>query len=462
MHRHTETTDRTAEPVTGPGAPDAIHELYGGPDELTSARFFEQYLGRTVASVEVTPLTADFAHSGSELSRVVVQPARTDADAVVGTGSGTTEFILKRLNPKWDWLMQVTEDTQCRSVTLWSHGIFDELPQSADTATIACARDDEGYAILMRAVEDRLVTNQHFSEAQNATFVDSLAAMHARFLEPAPAEARVAAGGGAGVGSAANEGGPAGVTSGAPAPAGRQSRLADPALGLCHIHDVFRMFSPVAAGRFAALDRDIHHRIHEGWQRVAEVMPSDVTDVIMPIVSDPQQLVDRLTQFPHTLVHGDYRHSNLGWDYGRTIMLDWQLATYGPPAIDLGRYIGANSPFLPVSKEEILANYRRRLEEHLADEWQAAARTAQGPGQREPAGYGAPTSDRAAFAGQLTDLESWWEPQLYLGLLGGFIQDGWAIALKATTWEITRDTREHWKADLAWWTEVIRRGAKYL
>jgi hypothetical protein len=413
MHRNTETTDSAPQSSTGPGAPDAIHELYGGPDELTSARFFEQYLGRAVASVEVTPLTADFAHSGSELSRVVVHPARTDADAVVGTGSGTTEFILKRLNPKWDWLMQVTEDTRCRSVTLWSQGIFDDLPDTADTATIACAHDEDGYAILMRAVGDRLVTNQHFSEAQNATFVDSLAAMHARFLEPAPAEARAAAGG--------------------------RSRLADPALGLCHIHDVFRMFSPVAAGRFAALDRDIHHRIHEGWQRVAEVMPADVTEVIMPIVSDPGQLVDRLAQFPHTLVHGDYRHSNLGWDYGRTIMLDWQLATYGPPAIDLGRYIGANSPFLPVSKEEILTDYRRRLEEHLEDE-----------------------SNRAADRPHLTDLDSWWEPQLYLGLLGGFIQDGWAIALKATTWEITQDTREHWKADLSWWTEVIRRGAKYL
>ncbi len=458
MHRHTETTDRTSEPVTGPGvtsppgahSPGAQearhhgHELYDRPADITSARFFERHLGRAVGSVEVTPLTADFAHSGSELSRVEVHPARTDADAVVGTGPGTTEFILKRLNPKWDWLMQVTEDTQCRSVTLWSHGIFDELPQSADTASIACAHDEEGYAILMRAVGDRLVTNQHFTEAQNATFVDSLAAMHARFLEPAPAHEGVAAA------------------------TGTQSRLADPALGLCHIHDVFRMFSPVAAGRFAALDRDIHHRIHEGWQRVAEVMPAEVTEVIMPIVTDPQHLVDRLAQFPHTLVHGDYRHSNLGWDYGRTIMLDWQLATYGPPAIDLGRYIGANSPFLPVAKEEILANYRRRLEVHLKDEWQAAARAAQGPGQREPAAYGAPTGQRAAVdphltvAGQLTDLDAWWEPQLYLGLLGGFIQDGWAIALKATTWEITQDTREHWKADLAWWAEVIRRGAEYL
>ncbi|MFW5827768.1 MAG: phosphotransferase [Alkalispirochaeta sp.] len=381
MHRQTEATD------------SAAHPLYQSPAEITSPAFFARLTGRAVATVQVTPLTAEFAHSGSQLSTVEV-------DFTDGGTPDRMQYILKRLNPEWDWLMQVTEDTHCRSVTLWSHGVFDHLPHQADTATIACAHDEEGYAILMRAVGDTLVTNRVFTEAQNAAFVDTLAAMHARFLDrTAPVH------------------------------------LADPALGLCRTQDVFQMFSPASATRFVYLDRGIHRRIHEGWAQVREVMPADVADIVLPLANDPGPLVTRLEQFPHTLVHGDYRHSNLGLEYGRTIMLDWQLATYGPPAIDLARYIGANSPFLPVPKEQILATYRERLEEHLtAERGEAAARA----------------------------IDEWWEAQLYLSLLGGFIQDGWAIALKATTWDITENTREQWKADLPWWSAVIRRGAAFL
>ncbi|MFW5696032.1 MAG: hypothetical protein ACOCYB_12745, partial [Alkalispirochaeta sp.] len=164
MHRQTEATD------------SAAHPLYQSPAEITSPAFFARLTGRAVATVQVTPLTAEFAHSGSQLSTVEV--AFTD-----GNAPDRVQYILKRLNPEWDWLMQVTDDNHCRSVTLWSHGVFDQLPHQADTATIACAYDEEGYAILMRAVGDTLVTNRVFTEAQNAAFVDTLAAMHARFLD---------------------------------------------------------------------------------------------------------------------------------------------------------------------------------------------------------------------------------------------------------------------------------------
>jgi hypothetical protein len=51
---------------------------------------------------------------------------------------------------------------------------------------------------------------------------------------------------------------------------------------------------------------------------------------------------------------------------------------------------------------------------------------------------------------------------LELALLGGFVQDGWAIVLKATRWHITAHQRPHWQADLHWWVEQVRNGAKWL
>lgn len=372
------------------------HQIYATPEEMTSPGFFERRLGRPVVHVRTQPLTAGFAHSGSELHRVTVRLAGDPAAAPEEC------FILKRLNPSWDWLMQITDDRACRSVTLWERGVFDLLPAGVDTTTVACAHDGEGFAILMRDAGASLVTNQRFTREQNNSFVDTLAAIHARFLHPAED----------------------------PDPT-----LTDPSLGLCSAVDVFRMFSPATAAQFASLDRDIHRRIQQGWEAAADIMPVDVVDIVRPLVADPGPLVHALGRYPHTLVHGDFRHSNLGWQYGTTILLDWQLATYAPPAVDLGRYIGANSPFLPEEKDSLLERYRNRLEHHLT---------------------------RSTPVTETPPLDRWWEPQLYLGLLGGFIQDGWAIALKATTWDIAEDTREQWKADLPWWSEVVRRGGRVL
>jgi hypothetical protein len=385
-------------------------QLYESPDVITSPDFFQMKTGRSVRSVSTAQLNAGFAHSGSELSRVTVK----------FSDGGAAGYILKRLNPQWDWLMQATEDYECRSVTLWTGGAFDRLPPRVDTTTVACSRDRDGWAILMRDAGDTLVTNRRFTVEQNSDFVGTLAAIHGCFMSPGP-----------------------------------DIDPAPPAAGLCSVTDVYRMFAPSMAARFAsaesgeAFGREIHRRITEGWDAVAEFMPRDVAEATLALVVNPQPLVRALERYPHTLVHGDFRHSNLGWEPGRTFLLDWQLATWGPPSIDLGRYIGANSPFLPLPKERIIDEYRGALAGVLS-----------GGGDHVREMHVAAASQTNAVP--LPPMEEWFDGQLALGLLGGFVQDGWAIALKATTWDIAADTREHWKADVNWWTDVVRRGVAYL
>ena len=45
---------------------------------------------------------------------------------------------------------------------------------------------------------------------------------------------------------------------------------------------------------------------------------------------------------------------------------------------------------------------------------------------------------------------------------GGFVQDGWAIVMKATTWQVGEAHRGHWQADLPWWADQIRLGLRSL
>ena len=68
-----------------------------------------------------------------------------------------------------------------------------------------------------------------------------------------------------------------------------------------------------------------------------------------------------------------------------------------PPGVDLAWYLAVNSARLPVPKKAAIACFRRELERRLGNRFD----------------------------------EQWWQPQLELSLLGGFLQLGWAKVLGA-------------------------------
>jgi hypothetical protein len=313
----------------------------------------------------------------------------------INTNQGQGEhYILKRVSVDWDWQMRATDDHDCRAVALWQHGIFDRLPPEIEHGVIACARDGTGWAILMRDASQYMLPYAPIRKRHNEIFLEAMAALHAAFLD-AP-------------------------------------DLSDPGLNLCKLCHVYSVFGPQTGRREAGGNDEVPQRILEGWELLPTVVAPDVADITLSLVNNPQPLCDALARYPHTLVHGDWRHANQGLirveDRQRTILLDWQLATVGTPAIDIARYLGTNSALFPISKQACIAYYRRQLARRLGDRFD----------------------------------ESWWQPQLALSLLGGFVQDGWAIALKATRWQITAHQRDHWQADLEWWSEQVRAGVKWL
>ncbi len=369
------------------------HRLEESVEALLEPERLSKYVGQSVTQIARKPLSAEFAHSGSGLELVTTNH-----------GSGP-RAVLKRVSLQWDWLMRATGDRRCRAVTVWQYGLLDRLPPLFAPAVLACALDGEGWAILMPDYSAALVTNCAFSESQHRLFLDALAAMHAAFWN--------------------------------------DPTVADPAVGLCSLLHVYRMFTPAVARREGAGAGEIPGRILEGWNLAHHVVGTDVMAIIAPLLEDPAPLCTALARFPQTLVHGDFRHSNLGvlpvragaTDPGnrrRLALLDWQLAAAAPPVVELGRYLGANSPLLPASKEHTLEFYFTRLQHHLA----AHGRAALSRGD--------------------------WERQCLLGMLGGFLQDGWAIVLKAAHWRVGAAARRHWQADLNWWTAQVRNGATLL
>lgn len=348
-----------------------------------------------------TPLTAGFAHSGSGLEYVTTVGPGETADAQSLTGP---RLVLKRIALEWDWLMRATNDHGCRSVTLWRTGILEELPKLCHRPVLACCRDGSGWAILMHDYSASIMTNRPFTASINKLFLDVMASMHAAFME--------------------------------------DPRVNSDATGLCGPAEVYGMFSPAVARLELARNApgvELPHRILEGWELAREIMPPEVMAIIDPLLEDPAPLCRALRNFPATLLHGDFRHSNLGvtpespggreGESARVVLLDWQLAACAPPAVELGRYLGANSPLLPLGKEECLRYYRNRLDAGLRRRGMSL---------------------------------SWWQPHLELGLLGGFLQDGWALVLKATRWSVGAEHRAHWKEELSWWAGQVLRGARHL
>jgi len=357
------------------------HLLFSTIEEMLDFDTLGDLIGERVTALSVRPLLTEYNKSGSYLELVETNH-----------GQGP-KLVLKYVSMSANWLMRATVDDCCRSVTLWSHGLLDQMPPEIDHATIACARDGGDWVLLLRDVSDEMLAYSRFSLEDNEFMLDAMAALHATFFE--------------------------------------SPFLMKQDLGLCSLCSLYSMFSPRTGQRERSGQDEVPKRIVEGWKLMKRSVPAEVVDVIESLLDSPEPLCAALNRYPQTLIHGDWRHANQGLKREgrpRLVLLDWQLAAIAPPAVDLGRGLATNSPLFPVTKEEAISIYKVSLVRRLG----------------------------ARFS------ENWWEPQLALGMLGSFLQDGWAIVLKANHWRVGKNHREHWRADLDWWSEWVRIGAKWL
>jgi hypothetical protein len=170
--------------------------------------------------------------------------------------------------------------------------------------------------------------------------------------------------------------------------------------------------------------------IREGWELLSELVDQDVTDLVQRLQRDVGPLCKALERYPHTLLHGDCHHGNLGiiaQPEPRVILLDWAFVSLGPPAADLAEYVFIGVMRLPSSKEATIERYRHLLALRLGKQFD----------------------------------DSWWVPQLELALLGEFLRLGFDKAQTAVHGP-SEAIRERERKEIAWWCEHARRATQWL
>lgn len=350
---------------------------------------------------------AAFVHdgwSGASLTRLV-RP--TDGSA----------FILKRSSWAVDWIARSTRDHAMREGFIASMPL--PLPEPLVAPYHGAAADGTAVAILMPDLSDRLLGWDLGAAAPDrrvlGRVLDGLARLH---CAPWPV---------------------------ADLPdAGHHWPTAPLAERLL-------LLAPRSAARLVAGDLVAGHRFTDGWSAFARLAPRAAVDLVVRLDARPAPLLAALARLPATGLHGDLKLSNVApIDDGRIALIDWQMTTLAPVAVELGWMLVGNSGVLPDPPEVVLDDYRRAVETVAGTAFRVAAPF--DPGRSFPPDAlegmaGDPVADRSRTSERVLGD---WDAQVDLAMIVGLLLRGWRKGLDAEA-GATLGSGVAAGDDLAWW-----------
>ena len=99
-------------------------------------------------------------------------------------------------------------------------------------------------------------------------------------------------------------------------------------------------------------------RLLPGWDAWDRNATGAARAIIDELSGNVEPLLDALVAEPSSLIHGDLKLANAGLAAdGALELVDWQMVTVGPVAIELGWFLVANVNALPLPPDEVLDRY---------------------------------------------------------------------------------------------------------
>jgi hypothetical protein len=225
-------------------------------------------------------------------------------------------LIAKRIHPSADWIGRNSRD-RGREGLLHAEGLFDRL-SAIDSAVIAVEPDGEdAWWVVMRDVSHQLLdADSPISREQNRLMMRAANSMWEEFW-------------------------------------GESHDF------LCDQTARIALAAPTVAERERDAVDLLPKQFEAAWEALAEAIEDDIAEPVIALLDDPSALVSHLESLGSTLLHGDLRDEQLGFGDGRLIALDWGLATYGHPVVDLAWYMVHDVWRIEATHDEVLEDFRR-------------------------------------------------------------------------------------------------------
>jgi phosphotransferase family enzyme len=282
-------------------------------------------------SVEPGALYELLARHG--LSRVTEEPFPNDgwsgASMTLLRRRDGVRFVLKRDSPARDWIATATADGPLLREAWFADRRLD-LPAPIRAPYLGAAADPAGgaggVAILMPDLSGVLFDwDAPISADQLERVLDGLARLHAGPWDEAAELA----------------GGP-----------------------WCPLRERLTLICRPALERPGAARDAVGDRILPGWDAFDRLAPAAAHDLVASLGADPGPLLRALDRLPRTLLHGDLKLANVGLSPDGSIdLVDWQMVTVAPVAVELGWFLVSNVASLPLRPDDVLARYRAKATE---------------------------------------------------------------------------------------------------
>jgi hypothetical protein len=319
--------------------------------------------------------------------------------------------VLKRTSPSTDWIVRATRDIAIRETVVAGGQI--RLAEPLVAPYLGTGSAGESVAILMPDLSAELIAwERPIDDATLTRVLDATARLHAMPW------------------------------------ADYRATTADWDWPWCPLRERLLMLSRPFAERYRDEGVAVGDRFLAGWDAFDRSAPAAARDLVERLSAEPAPLLDALDRLPRTGLHGDLKLANVApLEDGRVALIDWQLMSLGPVAVELGWLLVSNSASLQEPPDAVMAAYHA-----------AAVRAAEAPLAMGRAWiFGPPVGpdmerdpDRLPPRGLDTTLGDW-NAQLDLTWIVGLLLRGWRKGVDAEAGTVLASGVPAGE-DLAWWS----------
>jgi hypothetical protein len=196
----------------------------------------------------------------------------------------------------------------------------------------------------------------------------------------------------------------------------------------CPLPERLLLLARPSAEGYRAEGLAVGERFLTGWDAFDRRAPAAARELIERLSADPAPLLDALGRLPKTGLHGDLKLANVApLDDGRVALIDWQMMSLAPVAVELGWLLVSNSSSLRRTPEEVTSAYHaaavRAASESLpmGNTWltgpSVGPQMERDPDRLPPRGLDATIGD--------------WDAQVDLAWIVGLLLRGWRKGLDA-------------------------------